>query len=69
MLEIFSKVKVASRSLALIPDARRDEILLAVADAILANEASLLEANAKDLSRMDKSNPLYDRLQGLVTNG
>ena len=63
MLEIFSKVKVASRSLALIPDARRDEILLAVADAILANEASLLEANAKDLSRMDKSNPLYDRLQ------
>ena len=63
MLEIFSKVKVASRSLALIPDARRDEILLAVADAILANEASLLEANAKDLSRMGKSNPLYDRLQ------
>lgn len=63
MLEIFSKVKVASRSLALIPDARRDEILLAVADAILANEAFLLEANAKDLSRMDKSNPLYDRLQ------
>ena len=63
MLEIFSKVKTASRSLALIPDARRDEILLAVADAILANEASLLEANAKDLSRMDKSNPLYDRLQ------
>lgn len=63
MLEIFSKVKTASRSLALIPDARRDEILLAVADAILTNEASLLEANAKDLSRMDKSNPLYDRLQ------
>lgn len=63
MLEIFSKVKTASRSLALIPDNRRDEILLAVADAILANETSLLEANAKDLSRMDKSNPLYDRLQ------
>ena len=63
MLEIFSKVKTASRSLALIPDARRDEILLAVADAILANEVPLLEANAKDLSRMDKSNPLYDRLQ------
>lgn len=63
MLEIFSKVKTASRSLALIPDVRRDEILLAVADAILANETSLLEANAKDLSRMDKSNPLYDRLQ------
>ena len=56
-------MKCASRSLTLIPDNRRDEILLAVADAIGDNEAILLEANAKDLSRMEKSNPLYDRLQ------
>ncbi len=60
---IFEQVKCASRSLTLIPDNRRDEILLAVADAIDDNEAILLEANAKDLSRMEKSNPLYDRLQ------
>lgn len=60
---IFEQVKFASRSLTLIPDNRRDEILLAVADAIGDNEAILLEANAKDLSRMEKSNPLYDRLQ------
>lgn len=60
---IFEQVKCASRSLTLIPDNRRDEILLAVADAIGDNEAILLEANAKDLSRMKKSNPLYDRLQ------
>lgn len=60
---IFEQVKRASRSLTLIPDSRRDEILLAVADAIAGNEAILLEANAKDLSRMEKSNPLYDRLQ------
>lgn len=60
---IFEQVKCASRSLTLIPDNRRDEILLAVADAIGDNEAILLEANAKDLSRMEKSNPLYDRLQ------
>lgn len=60
---IFDQVKCASRSLTLIPDNRRDEILLAVADAIGDNEAILLEANAKDLSRMEKSNPLYDRLQ------
>ena len=60
---IFEQVKCASRSLTLIPDNRRDEILLAVADAIGDNEAILLEANAKDLSRMDKSNPLYDPLQ------
>lgn len=63
MNPIFEKVKRASRSLTLIPDCRRDEILLAVADAIVGNEAILLEANAKDLSRMEKSNPLYDRLQ------
>lgn len=60
---IFEQVKCASRSLTLIPDNRRDEILLAVADAIGDNEAILLEANAKDLSRMERSNPLYDRLQ------
>ena len=60
---IFEQVKCASRSLTLIPDNRRDEILLAVADAIGDNEAILLEANAKDLSMMEKSNPLYDRLQ------
>lgn len=60
---IFEQVKCASRSLTLIPDNRRDEILLAVADAIGDNEAILLEANAKDLSRKEKSNPLYDRLQ------
>ena len=60
---IFDQVKCASRSLTLIPDNRRNEILLAVADAIGDNEAILLEANAKDLSRMEKSNPLYDRLQ------
>lgn len=63
MNPIFEKVKRASRSLTLIPDSRRDEILLAVADAIAGNEAILLEANAKDLSRMEKSDPLYDRLQ------
>ncbi|MBQ0073593.1 MAG: glutamate-5-semialdehyde dehydrogenase [Prevotella sp.] len=63
MNEQFIIAKKASRSLALIPDNHRDEILLAVADAIKANEATILEANSKDLSRMDPQNPLYDRLQ------
>ncbi len=63
MLEQFSIAKKASRTLALIPDARRDEILYAVADAISNNESAILAANASDLSRMDESNPLYDRLQ------
>lgn len=63
MNSIFNIAKTASRTLALIPDARRDEILLAVADAIKENEVKILEANSKDLSRMDQANPLYDRLQ------
>ncbi len=63
MLDQFKIAKKASRSLALIPDARRDEVLNAVADAISANEDAILAANAKDLARMDKANPLYDRLQ------
>lgn len=42
---------------------RCNEVLMRVADAIGSNQAALLEANASDLSRMDRSNPLYDRLQ------
>ena len=61
--EIFQRVKAASRELALISDERKNAVLNAVADAIVANQASLLSANAKDLSRMEQSNPLYDRLQ------
>ncbi|MBQ1650130.1 MAG: glutamate-5-semialdehyde dehydrogenase [Prevotella sp.] len=63
MLYQFITAKKASRGLALVSNDKRDEILLAVADAIQANEAALLEANQDDLSRMEQSNPLYDRLQ------
>ncbi len=61
--DVFKKVKAASKELALISDDRKNEILLAVADAIIKRKGELLEENKKDLSRMDKSNPLYDRLQ------
>ncbi|MDO4159125.1 MAG: glutamate-5-semialdehyde dehydrogenase [Prevotellaceae bacterium] len=61
--EIFSKVKAAGKELAVVGDDTKNSILHAVADAIIANKESLLTANAEDLSRMDKSNPLYDRLQ------
>ena len=44
-------------------DEQRNEILLAVADAMMEQQEMLLKANAKDLARMDRSNPLYDRLQ------
>jgi len=63
MKEIFEKVKRASKSLALLSDTQRNEILNAVADAIISQKERILKANAEDLAKMDKSNPLYDRLQ------
>jgi len=61
--ETFEKVKRASKSLALLSDEQRNEILNAVADAIISNKVRILKANAKDLAKMSKENPLYDRLQ------
>ena len=63
MKKIFERVKTASKQLALITDEQRNGILLSLADAIGEHEETLLQANAQDLARMDKSNPLYDRLQ------
>ena len=61
--ETFQKVKAASKSLGLLTDEQRNEVLQAVADAIIAETPALLKANAEDLAKMDKTNPLYDRLQ------
>ena len=61
--ETFQKVKTASKTLSLISDNQRNDILQAVADAIIAETPALLAANAEDLAKMDKANPLYDRLQ------
>ena len=61
--ETFEKVKRASKSLALLSDTQRNEILNAVADAIICQKERILKANAEDLAKMDKTNPLYDRLQ------
>ena len=61
--EQFERVKAASKELALISDERKNNILEAVAEAIMQQKDMLLEENAKDLARMEKSNPLYDRLQ------
>ncbi len=63
MKETFERVKRASKSLALLSDTQRNEILNAVADAIIHHQARILEANAQDLAKMSKENPLYDRLQ------
>ena len=61
--ETFERVKRASKSLALLTDTQRSDILNAVADAIIAQQERILKANAQDLAKMDQSNPLYDRLQ------
>lgn len=61
--DIFSRVKAAGRELAIVPDDARNRVLCALADAITANKDVLLAANGEDLKRMERANPLYDRLQ------
>ena len=63
MKELFINAKDASREVARLNDDARSEILVAVSDRILERIPELLAANAEDLSRMDSSSPLYDRLQ------
>ena len=63
MNETFQRVKRASKSLALLTDQQRNDILNAVADAIIYHKDRILAANARDLTKMSKDNPLYDRLQ------
>ena len=55
-------LKNASYSLPMLEENQINDVLLTLASAIEAESAGLLEANAKDLARMDRSNPVYDRL-------
>lgn len=54
--------QTASRKLNLIGEEKIKSVLLQLADAILPNADKILSANAQDLSEMEKSNPMYDRL-------
>lgn len=56
------KLKNASYSLPLLREELVNEVLNTVADRIEQESDSLIEANALDLARMERSNPLYDRL-------
>ena len=62
MLEQFKRAKAASLTLPMLSDDKRNAVLQAVARAIEARTPQLLEANAQDLARMDRSNPMFDRL-------
>ena len=61
--ETFAAVQVASRELALLNDDVINQILNAVADAAIAETPFILSENEKDLARMDKNDPKYDRLK------
>lgn len=55
-------VKDASRYMVRLTAEKTTTILNALADALEAETAAIVEANAKDLSRMSPEDPLYDRL-------
>ncbi len=63
LTDTFQRIKTASRGLLLLTDEQRNCALRAVADAIVQHQAELLEANSRDLARMDANSPLYDRLR------
>ena len=60
---IFSGAREASRVLTASTDEMRSAAILTLADLVESHIDQLLEANARDLSRMSPDNPLYDRLQ------
>ena len=61
--DTFQSAKDASIELAMTGKDTINAILLDVADKAEAMTQEILHANAKDLDRMDKSNPMYDRLK------
>ena len=60
--EDLHKIQQASRKLINISDVLKQEIICEVAEKAMEQSAALLEANQKDLSRMDPEDPKYDRL-------
>ena len=60
--EQLNSVLAASRKLNLISVETIDRVLADVADAAIENTDYILNENAKDLSRMDRADPKYDRL-------
>jgi len=61
--ETFEKARNAGRKLAQVSDESIKQVLLAVADAALANKDLILVENQQDLDRMDPKDPKYDRLK------
>ncbi|MDL2266021.1 glutamate-5-semialdehyde dehydrogenase [Parabacteroides sp. OttesenSCG-928-G21] len=60
---LIQEAVIASRSLVSVTDEIINEILLQTADLLLEEQTCILNANEKDLARMEPSNPKYDRLK------
>ena len=67
IIPILKEAREASRHLARKGSGEVDGMLVALATEIERNEAGILEANSRDLARMDEANPMYDRLK--LTSG
>lgn len=61
--DTFYSARSAGRALSLLPSRTINAVLTDLADAAERESASLLAANAEDLSRMEPSDPRYDRLR------
>jgi glutamate-5-semialdehyde dehydrogenase len=59
---IFKKVLIASRTLIILDNNRINELLIMLAEAAVENIPFIVSANEKDLNRLGKSDPRYDRL-------
>lgn len=60
--ETFEKSKAAARFLTTTSENQRNDVILLLADILDRSHELILEANRKDLEKMDPQNPLYDRL-------
>ncbi len=61
--KMLTEARTAARSLNLISEERKNDILRKIADAADMATDKILTANAMDLSKMDKNDPKYDRLK------
>ncbi|MDL2213852.1 glutamate-5-semialdehyde dehydrogenase [Bacteroides sp. OttesenSCG-928-N06] len=62
LTDIFKSAREASRLLLSLDDDFINSILRSVSISLLGASRTILEANERDLARMDKNNPMYDRL-------
>jgi glutamate-5-semialdehyde dehydrogenase len=60
--EQIKKVKTASYILPSLNEAKRNQVLLSLAEELVSSSSLILQENAKDLAQMPKDDPRYDRL-------